>query len=144
MTKNDRGMTLVEVLAALVILGIVFVGIMTIFPQMSLFNAKTEDKLKTMNLAKRELASLEDISDLSDKLKESVDDIKLKEPGNNIKSYEYESEEDPNIVYRYIIDFYVAADLDGKGQGVSLHKIHIKVLKDDKKISETFGYIEVE
>ena len=58
MNFNDRGLTLVEVLAAVVILGILFVGIMSIFPQMTLFNAKTETKLDTMNLAKQEMASI--------------------------------------------------------------------------------------
>lgn len=60
--KNEKGLTLVEVLAALVILGIVFVGIMTIFPQMTLFNAKTETKLDTMNLARQEMAKITDAS----------------------------------------------------------------------------------
>ncbi|MGK7377900.1 type IV pilus modification PilV family protein [Planococcus sp. 1R117A] len=55
---NEKGLTLVEVLAAMAILGIFFVGIMTIFPQMTLFNARTEIKLDTMNLAKQELASI--------------------------------------------------------------------------------------
>ena len=139
MMKNDRGMTLVEVLAALVILGIVFIGFMTMFPQMSLFNEKTGAKLETMNLAKRELASLEDISDLEAKVFPETGKLE-----NDIKRYEYNNEEDANSVYRYIIDLYVAAALDGEGQGVSLHKIHIKVLKDedDKIISETFGFIK--
>ncbi|KOF11781.1 hypothetical protein AC739_02910 [Planococcus glaciei] len=56
--KNEKGLTLVEVLAALIILGIMFVGIMTIFPQMTLFNAKTEAKLDTMNLARQEVANI--------------------------------------------------------------------------------------
>ncbi|RLQ91977.1 type II secretion system protein [Planomicrobium sp. Y74] len=56
--SNEKGLTLVEVLAALVILGILFVGIMTIFPQMTLFNEKTEAKLDTMNLARQEMAAI--------------------------------------------------------------------------------------
>lgn len=56
--SNEKGLTLVEVLAALVILGILFVGIMTIFPQMTLFNEKTEAKLDTMNLARQEMATI--------------------------------------------------------------------------------------
>lgn len=58
--SNEKGLTLVEVLAALVILGILFVGIMTIFPQMTLFNEKTEAKLDTMNLARQEMAKIND------------------------------------------------------------------------------------
>ncbi|WP_185959559.1 type II secretion system protein [Planococcus salinarum] len=60
MNSNEKGLTLVEVLAALVILGILFVGIMTIFPQMTLFNEKTEAKLDTMNLARQEMAKISD------------------------------------------------------------------------------------
>lgn len=52
---NRKGLTLVEVLAALVILGIVFIGVMSVFPQMTLFNEKTETKLDTMNLARQEM-----------------------------------------------------------------------------------------
>lgn len=58
--NNEKGLTLVEVLAAIVILSILFVGIMTIFPQMTLFNAKTEAKLDTMNLARQEMAKIND------------------------------------------------------------------------------------
>ena len=58
MNMNDKGLSLVEVLAAVVILSILFVGIMSIFPQMTLFNAKTETKLDTMNLARQEMAEL--------------------------------------------------------------------------------------
>ncbi|TWT08347.1 type II secretion system protein [Planococcus sp. CPCC 101016] len=58
MNMNDKGLSLVEVLAAVVILGILFIGIMSIFPQMTLFNAKTETKLDTMNLARQEMAEI--------------------------------------------------------------------------------------
>ena len=58
MNMNDKGLSLVEVLAALVIMGILFIGIMSIFPQMTLFNAKTETKLDTMNLARQEMAAI--------------------------------------------------------------------------------------
>ena len=55
---GESGLTLVEVLAALVILGIVFISFMTLFPQMTNFNTKTEAKLETMNLARKELDSV--------------------------------------------------------------------------------------
>lgn len=58
LSGNEKGLTLVEVLAAMVILGILFIGIMTIFPQMTLFNEKTQAKLDTMNLARQEMAAI--------------------------------------------------------------------------------------
>ncbi|MGE6488273.1 type IV pilus modification PilV family protein [Paenisporosarcina sp. NPDC076898] len=60
--SKQSGLTLVEVLAALVIMGIVFIGIMTVFPQMTLFNAKTETKLDTMNIARQEMSEFIEIS----------------------------------------------------------------------------------
>ena len=56
--KDEKGLTLIEVLAALVILSIAFIGIMTIFPQMTLFNQITAAKLDTMNLARQEIAKV--------------------------------------------------------------------------------------
>ncbi|KZE39991.1 hypothetical protein AV656_01555 [Bhargavaea cecembensis] len=58
---NEKGLTLVEILATLVILGIVFIGIMTLFPQMTLFNERTEVKLDTMNVARQETSVLKTI-----------------------------------------------------------------------------------
>ncbi|WP_224075814.1 type II secretion system protein [Planococcus chinensis] len=55
---NEKGLTLIEVLASLVIFGILFTSIITIFPQMTLFNNKTEAKLDTMNLVKQEMAKI--------------------------------------------------------------------------------------
>ncbi|WP_162287853.1 PulJ/GspJ family protein [Indiicoccus explosivorum] len=55
---GSGGFTLVEVLAALVILGIIFTGIVAVFPQMTLFNKVTEAKLDTMNLARQEIAEV--------------------------------------------------------------------------------------
>lgn len=56
--KDEKGLTLIEVLAALVILSIAFIGIMTIFPQMTVFNQITAGKLDTMNLARQEIANV--------------------------------------------------------------------------------------
>ena len=132
MIRNDRGLTLVEVLAALVILGIVFIGLMTVFPQMTLFNAKTENKLETMNLARQEL------SNWQDKIY-SLDDFKgVSNDDDSIISFTGKM---PNAE----VDFYVTPDLkrNGHEKSISLHKIHINIKEDDKIISETFGYVQV-
>ncbi|MFC7364702.1 MULTISPECIES: type IV pilus modification PilV family protein [Bhargavaea] len=59
--RDEKGLTLVEILATLVILGIVFIGIMTLFPQMTLFNERTEVKLDTMNVARQETSFIKSI-----------------------------------------------------------------------------------
>lgn len=77
---NEKGLTLVEILAALVILGIFFIGILTIFPQMTVFNARTETKLDTMNLAKQEMASILTVSKWQKLLVTSPNDPTSLEP----------------------------------------------------------------
>lgn len=135
--KDNRGFTLVEVLASLTILGIVFIGFMTVFPQMTKFNEKTEDKLVTMNLAKQELARISNKSDILGDMQEINEEI---------KRYTHSDENG----FDYVVDYYVKPDLDKTSfdnftkfeEVISLHKLHIKIIKNGITISETFGYIE--
>ena len=93
--KEDKGFTLVEILAALVILGIVFVGFMTVFLQMTLFNEKTDDKLVTMNLAKQELAEMQNNPGFFD------DKTRLEKDAKNWK-YNYDKNNYIFIKKRYL------------------------------------------
>lgn len=133
--KSQQGLTLVEVLAALVILGIVFVGIMTVFPQMTLFNNKTEAKLDTMNLARQEMALVTQASKWEKILDSSSVDPVFSESGwlskdtintnlidlgytlNNGESQEispYTAESflryQKDDVYRYVADIYLMCE----------------------------------
>lgn len=138
---GENGLTLVEVLAALVILGIVFISFMTLFPQMTNLNAKTEAKLETMNLARKELASVKsgDVpAGFLDELKKPMGKVDI---WTNTKPGEGD--------YTVEVDYYTSPDLKPEnpksveGQ-ITLYKVHIKILKAGQKISETFGYIELE
>ncbi|WP_432358368.1 PulJ/GspJ family protein [Sporosarcina sp. UB5] len=136
---NEKGMTLVEILAALVILGIVFIGFITIFPQMTNFNERTESKLETMNLARRELAELKDVTtERNNEFQDYINSTKGKN-ANKISTYTYEKNG-----YQIRVDYYEDEDLKKNSHPNSkqLHKIHIQVIKEGKVISETFGYIE--
>ena len=133
--KLQQGLTLVEVLAALVILGIVFVGIMTVFPQMTLFNNKTEAKLDTMNLARQEMALITQASQWEKLLDPSSADTAVSDPGwlsktiidtnlsnlaytlNNVESQEVTPYTDDSFLryqkddgYRYIVDIYLMCE----------------------------------
>lgn len=133
--QNDNGMTLVEILAALVILSIVFIGFMTVFPQMTAFNEKTGNKLETMNSAKMELADWKGgIYSIS--YFDQYPEVTIN--GEKVRRF-------PGKVENSEIDFYELEDLKGNSHedSVSLHKIHIKILREGKIISETYGYIEV-
>ena len=133
--QSESGMTLVEILAALVILGIIFIGFMTVFPQMTAFNQKTGDKLETMNSAKIELADWKNgiysLSDFGDYPVVTIDREKVRRFPGDVENSE--------------IDFYESEDLkvNSHEDSVWLHKIHIKILREGKIISETYGYIKV-
>ncbi|WP_017381163.1 type IV pilus modification PilV family protein [Paenisporosarcina sp. TG-14] len=167
--RNQSGLTLVEVLAALVILGIVFISIMAVFPQMSLVNEKTEAKLDTMNLAREEISEITNISGWTiDKLADSNEVIELldvnydliavdapltnpetglevkpnPDPNPEIPSKTfkiYKLKKDQHGEYTFDLIIYDKEDLAGT---VTLYKIVLRVIKDGKTSSETYGYIE--
>lgn len=136
---NESGITLVEILAALVILGIVFISFMVIFPQMNLFNQRTESKMVTMNLAKQELAELKEAPS------RLAPERKLKD---SLPSEQYETYDLSRDSYKIQIDCYdtetqtpiTCSATEGKPM---LHKVHIRIEENGKLTSETFGYLEL-
>lgn len=146
---DEKGLTLIEILAALVILGIVFIGFMSIFPQMTTFNKVTETKLKTMNIAKQEMADIQ--SNLfaaplnNDGIKTVIDigreGLELSpEPAPETIGFRYEKNG-----YIFETEFWKSPELLG-GPDVdttTLHQVHLKVIVDEKVNSETYGYIKV-
>lgn len=53
---NERGISLVEVVASIVILAIILISIVNLLPQMGLKNNQNEDKQVAVNSASKELA----------------------------------------------------------------------------------------
>lgn len=133
---NEKGMTLVEILAALVILGIVFIGFMTIFPQMTKFNEKTGSKLSAMNEARVHLDNFKNSSYSIDYFTPENEYVEkngfwIRTEESEIGEVQYKIEKQPALP---------AGDAEGE---LSLHEIIISIQKDSKVISQTFGYIEV-
>lgn len=162
--SNEKGLTLVEVLAALVILGILFVGIMTIFPQMTLFNEKTEAKLDTMNLARQEMAAItaqdkwEKIIELSPldpltNIPEFLDDVKINDEMIALGYTEVISPAPPAGIKRFekTADYFYEADIYLQCENFpdptiptgscnefernKLYKVHVKILKKPISVS---------
>ncbi|GKV70495.1 hypothetical protein NCCP2716_29930 [Sporosarcina sp. NCCP-2716] len=139
--KNEAGLTLVEILAALVILGIIFVSFMTIFPKMNHFNERTESKLVTMNLAKQELAELKESPSLL------TSERKLK---NSTTAEPYETYDFSQADYIVEVDCYDTQPGSKPNYTCSdpakeprLHRMHIRVKENGKVTSESFGYLEI-
>lgn len=142
---NEKGMTLVELLAAITILSIVLVAILSILPQMTASNKQTEQKLETMNLARVELNKLQQAESnevfLKDNEYKIIDRVSL--------SHTVLSKEQRGYVYE--ITHYEIPDL-GQSEDtpempeelIELYQIHIVIKDGDKVISETFGYVPYE
>lgn len=55
LNRNEKGITLIELLASIVILSIVIIGFFSFFPQSILLSTKVEDKLVGLNVAEEVL-----------------------------------------------------------------------------------------
>ena len=60
--KNEKGLTLVEILAALVILGIVLVSFMSFFTQSAKFTAHNSEKLTAVQVGEEVVADVRDLN----------------------------------------------------------------------------------
>ena len=153
-----------EVLAALVILGIIFIGVMLIFPQMTLFNAKTETKLDTMNLANQEMTVIENPDNWVNLLNPNY--LTESTITGKMETIDYKKDLEsvnPDYIryhkidaYLYEVDFYLQCEPFSPGnigeetevtgqcaesEPIKLYKVHLKVYDDTKVSSETFSYI---
>ncbi|PSL35154.1 hypothetical protein B0H99_10856 [Planomicrobium soli] len=143
-----------EVLAAIVILSIIFVGIMTIFPQMTQFNAKTGTKLDTMNLARHEVAEVvagdkwnsllvPDYLAIT-KISQEMTALGYQLKTTNPDFLRFEKQGD----YRYETDIYLKCQTDSATltqcevtDKIKLYKVHLKVYGGSQLSSETYSYI---
>ncbi|MFC6039726.1 prepilin-type N-terminal cleavage/methylation domain-containing protein [Paenisporosarcina macmurdoensis] len=156
---NCDGLTLIEVLAALVILGIVFIGIMSVFPQMSVFNGKTGSKLDTMNLARQEMSAFTENNIPyangfpigNDGLKLFIEDkLEILFPAETIS--EVEPLDDDFIDYKLdkegTIYHYQILKIPDIGSGtlaeISLYRVILSVRSESNTpVSKTYGYLEI-
>lgn len=143
--KSNKGLSLVEVLGSIVLLAIVMISFMTVLPQMTSFNSKTESKLITINLAKEEMAEIQTLTFSGVLTKDSIlsADARFREaptspPGTIGIKYEKKNQ-------TYLLYFFTTPDLVNRGhiKNRTLHKVHLTVTSKENIASETYGYIEV-
>ncbi|MBS4194840.1 type IV pilus modification PilV family protein [Lederbergia citri] len=129
---NDKGLTLIELLASIAILSIVIVSFLHFFSQAMLFSGKAEDRMTSINIAEKVLQSVKD------------DPVKNTETRViNGKNY-YEVEP----IYINNKSYYPYVNLS-KETPESLHLVVVHVLifadkNDHSAISELFSYIKSE
>lgn len=150
-THNEDGLTLVEILASLVILGIVFVSFMTIFPQMSLFNERTETKLETMNEARIVLEEYKTKTLKTSQLDRFDNNVCVDSDKNDWTSLNYvDSLQDNRTVIVSVKNCpdvkkpVLASENTDKDRVVQLHQLHVEIKSEKDLFSESFGYVKVE
>lgn len=114
---NQKGLTLIEVLAAIVILAFVLVSFINFFSQSLSHSRITEDKLTAINLAERILVEIKEIKDLDSKeAKEflialNTDSIKINDR-------------------LYYVNANFSENLINENRALNLRKISVKIYKD--------------
>lgn len=149
---NENGLTLVEVLASIVLLIIVFITFIHFFPQMATTNQKNIEKNRAINIAKEELMYWQDklVTEM-DAFKEHATKKSCFIEGEATFCYEVQTDitlDKYNEKFDTSITLWEKSDLDldlqhSKTDAYRLH-IEIKNKENGVKLSEIFGYVYIE
>lgn len=139
--RDEKGVTLIEVLAAIVILSIVLVSIMNFFPQMGLLNKINGNKAQAINTAKQELIKWQNDVNVQNFLK-GDSSASLPAPVDHVQDnyyyFKYKIEGfDVSIRIKNITDF----PPDEPNNPKDVRFIQVQLLKNNSIVSETYGYI---
>ncbi|MEH7129906.1 prepilin-type N-terminal cleavage/methylation domain-containing protein [Neobacillus drentensis] len=137
MIRDEKGVTLLEVLIAIVILSFIFLSIMNFFPQMGLINKANEDKAKAVNYANELLIEW--------KNSESVKDCIKNKNGTSLSGY-YNT--DSNYYYYktskggFNAIIKIRKNTDLISTPVTTRLIDIQLFNNrNNMVAETYGYI---
>jgi prepilin-type N-terminal cleavage/methylation domain-containing protein len=137
MIRDEKGLTLLEVLISIVILSFIFLSIMSFFPQMGFINKVNEDKSKAVNYANEMLIEW--------KNSESVKDCIKNNNGTSLSSY-YKTDSN-YYYYKTTKGGFNAIIKIRKNTGlistpVTTRLIDIQLFNNrNNMVAETYGYI---
>lgn len=155
--KNEKGVTLIEVILSITILMIVFSVLINYLPQMATSNNQNIDKNLAVNLAKDELLywkeALKNKSDFDHFINHIATKVAcLDGSAENGDCYqqlftelngEYESMI-TNLDEKFQVRVKVWGTPTSTSEAVDLHQVHIAIMDEDELLkSETYGYIHV-
>jgi type II secretory pathway pseudopilin PulG len=154
--NNEKGITLVEILASVTILSIILISLMGFFTQMGMMNKNNGDKTQAINTAKQVLLEWKDSSTLKNKLA-NANPSSVLSPEVEINSVKYNFSEDStffkfestNTSTKLSIKVKKTPEVPNNPSSpyystspYKLHYIHVMVQNEKKnQISETYGFI---
>ncbi|WP_188207299.1 type IV pilus modification PilV family protein [Alkalibacillus aidingensis] len=135
--KNDKGATLIEVLASLVILSIVLIGFFTMFTQSALMQNVTEDEVIATNLVRQ---GLEDVRELAGNTVEPGTYSNFNQDGlPQIPSVNTDGQFLTNP------DHYLILEVEEEPVSSRLLKATISITDEEQNVkTQTYTYIEVD
>ncbi|AZU63512.1 prepilin-type N-terminal cleavage/methylation domain-containing protein [Neobacillus mesonae] len=148
--KNQKGVTLVEVLASIVILSIILISIMGFFPQMGLMNKQNEEKSQAINIAKEILVGWQESNEVKTFISQSDRIIGFTPSyvNENVNYTHFDYNKYPNYYYfetdknQYNVEIKIKKSPDKSASVLHVHQIVIKLQnKKGNIIAETYGYI---
>ncbi|MEH6989132.1 type IV pilus modification PilV family protein [Cytobacillus firmus] len=135
--KSSHGITILEILLSIAILGIVLVTIMALFPQMGVMNKQNETKVQAVNTAKNVLIKWQN----SEEVLKFLENPEIHEIDSYVKedniNYYFKQENDD-----FIADIKIKKTSDVVSKPSEARGIHIQIQNDNGAVmSETYGYI---
>nr|WP_263325548.1 prepilin-type N-terminal cleavage/methylation domain-containing protein [Neobacillus sp. Marseille-Q6967] len=157
--KEEKGVTLLEVLLAMTILSIVLISILNLYPQMGFVNKQNQDKAQAINIAKEILIDWQESRKVKSFLQinptNQVSQIGSVFPPNQVNERDYYTEFKPNpsgtdyifITKRNNFDVTIKINKSPRSEETSqvykAHLIVVQVKKGNTTTSETYGYVKV-
>jgi prepilin-type N-terminal cleavage/methylation domain-containing protein len=139
MTKfpvNEKGLTLIEVLASIVLLSVVIVSFLSLFPQITQFNNVTEKNLQAAAVAKevRVLVKDQEIDFMTPTLLGKLSTLTPSITEDDITF--------TGIYNSFTVNIIIDKSKEVSGEVQDLFQMKISVMNDaNKEISYTYGYI---
>ena len=149
---NEKGLTLIEVVASIVIITIILVTLLNIFPLMGKSNNQTKEKQQAINLAKGELINWQNIIPND----QDIFDDFLLNPDTFISEDETFEQQTDTLIIRsetqasainYFVNVIISKNPDPINSSNNAYQIKIQLFKDKNNnipVTETYGYIFTE
>ncbi|WP_223591142.1 type IV pilus modification PilV family protein [Neobacillus bataviensis] len=146
--KNEKGLTLIEVLVSIVILAMVLLTTMSFFPQMGFVNKQNQDKTQAINVAKEVLINWQESSDVKWFLVKSdrVTGFTSTDPKVAYNAFTYDSTyyyfDATKDIYNVKIKIKKSPETSSRLSSVNYIVVQMLNKKNNNVVSETFGYVK--
>lgn len=137
---NERGISLVEVIASTVLLSIIIIAFLTIFPQMKISNENTGGNLDAANIAKELLSNLKEYSYEDIKKNNQIGEFKYSKKGDNVDLLILEGQY--KTIEREKVNVRVTIQISPAASNITLREMYIEILnQNENEKARIHGYL---